>query len=170
MRLWYFVISSTRRFSSVSLLSSYLNLYLIFFFFFPTSNSQPFLEPETLSASPTKKRNTILIHLVVVVVVVSFPFLFLQSPRRPHLSLDKASRPPKHATDIACGLVAHGLQLVYHSIPVALNPAYLHELGATSLSTQSTVGSRSLSQSLDHTCLSCSSSSFTYPLLFAFLF
>lgn len=53
MRFWYFVISSTRRFSSVSLLSSYLNLY--FNLFFLLSNSQPFLEPETLSASPTKK-------------------------------------------------------------------------------------------------------------------
>lgn len=58
MLFWYLVISSTRRLSSFSLLSSYLNLYLLFSSTFQLSTL--FGIRDTLStSSPTKKKETL---------------------------------------------------------------------------------------------------------------
>lgn len=122
--------------------SSYLdlNLNIFYFLYFPTLH---FLElAETFSAFPLpekkKKRNTKFLSLF---------FLY----KVPRLLLDKAPRPQaRDRLRMRPSRTWTSARLSQH--PGSLDPAYLHELGAT-LSTQSTVGSRSLSQSLDHTCL-----------------
>lgn len=99
---------------SLSLLVLLLALELTFFSFFYFPTLITFLELETVSAFPPQKKKEEKKHQI------SFSLPYSTSPPSPSSPTRQGSKTPKHATDIACGLVAHGTQLVYHRIPVPL--------------------------------------------------
>lgn len=129
MLFWYFVISSTRRLSSLFsflVLLLVLEINIFFFNFIPTLQLSSLFEiRDSLSFPPQKKkkkkrkRNTTFLLL----------FLLRPSPRRPRL-LDKAPTPQaRDRYRMRPSRTWTSARLSSH--PGSLDPAYLHELGAT---------------------------------------